>query len=770
MSESSVFSLEEKYQALEQQLILFPMDRMNLHRLVRFFYQNSASLRPFRSYYIETAEWFELLFTPQSLKFQSPEFYQELFQVLKTGSQIVESGPIESLFHDLIRTWKHHAAEMQFYLGEYLSGIRVLRGGKEVLHLTDIHPGQGVSDYQYFHSWLGVVKAKNVALDSEDWEILEKIDIDWESVTRLSRDQIWTLLIPRESGIENSSPDQTSVQVGILQPLLVTTELLSDRTGEDAVIFHNKTSTINDLAYQQSWDAVQAARQIYPRRGYQSKNRLKVIYSFPDTTSVYTGDSMGFAMGLVTVANLSRILESFQEYRLPQSIVVTGAMDQHGILRPISPESLRIKMNAVFYSSFEGIGIPAENRDEAQKLYNRFLQRYPHRHLEIIPIKSLREALHHPRLVIKQAVPFKQQLKIISRNWAAIAALILLTLLGVIFLPTWDRNPASLKMDKEGLSIYNKQHKTLWTYPIDSESWPQKWRQQKRLDTWNRASLIADLDGDGKHEVVTKSLIQKKENWSGELLFFESNGNLKWHYEDFPRIKFGDIWFEPFYRPGKIISIPPENFRDNSTLVVSMPHIPWYPDLLMKFSIEGEVLGTYIHSGVVNIQLKNKNTLQSGNQILFFGTNNDYNSGVLGILDAEHIRGHSPQDQFEYTPQGVELADHELYMRFPQLTDIFPYRARSNVILVLKKTPTEYRVDLHIGAWGGVIYTLDTNFQYRDVDFTDGLLIRYRTEYNRDLLEDYTLDEIKWRLSRIEYWEDGQWVVHQGVLDSVNQK
>ncbi|MFQ6614848.1 MAG: hypothetical protein ACE5D1_08400 [Fidelibacterota bacterium] len=212
------------------------------------------------------------------------------------------------------------------------------------------------------------------------------------------------------------------------------------------------------------------------------------------------------------------------------------------------------------------------------------------------------------------------------------------------------------------------------------------------------------------------------------------------------------------------------NSGENSDILVVSGHYPWYPAQILRLDAKGKLRGRYINSG----HFKNIDLLESGDsndaELLFYGTNNDYNSGIIGILDPDHMNGHSPQDQFEYTPQGVGIADHELYLRFPQLTDILPYRERSNVNSVVKIKPTEYRVRLYIGYWGIVFYTVDTNFQYLDVDFSDGFLTNYREAFNRDIFEDYTLEELKYRLSEIEYWENGKWVVHRGVLDSLNRE
>ncbi|MFQ6614257.1 MAG: hypothetical protein ACE5D1_05380, partial [Fidelibacterota bacterium] len=525
MSDSPVFSLEEKYQALEQQLILFPADRVNLYRLVQFFTENSATLTNFRSYYIESAEWFKLLFHSTSLKFQRPEFYDRLFQVLKTGIQAVESGPIQALFHDLMPIWRRYAAEMQFFLGEYDSGLRIVCGEKDSLRLDGMANNGHATGYDHFRDWLKALKTSPLALEAKDWEVLEEIDARWKLMTQLSRDRIRTILISQDSG--GGEPGGSVIQRGFIQSLLVTTELLHGKTGADVVVFQNKTTTTNDLAFQQSRDAVEAARKIYSGRRHRSKNRLKVIYSFPDTASLYTGDSMGFAMGMITVANLSRILESLREYRVPRNIAVTGAMDQYGKLRPISSDSLQIKMQAAFYSPVEAVGLPAENHEEALKIREQLTQSYPRRKLEIVPVKSLRETLNRPRLVVKKAVPVNQQLKIISRHWAAISALTVLTVLGLIFLPTWDTNPAHVQITKNNIEVSNRNNHLLWTHPIDTSFWPPIDKKDSALLHYSKHCLVTDMDRDRKFEVIVPLFIPENEEVTVQIMYFESDGNLK---------------------------------------------------------------------------------------------------------------------------------------------------------------------------------------------------------------------------------------------------
>ncbi|RMF07292.1 MAG: hypothetical protein D6762_07845 [Candidatus Neomarinimicrobiota bacterium] len=752
MTPSPVFALEEQFTALEQQIQLFPTDRLSLFHLIRFFSQPEANRNPtkFSSYYLESLEWFQQLLHPDTLQYHPPAFYEHLIQLLGQACSGTSGSPVSAEYELLKKTVQEYQIRLWLFLGELDRVARILGLPEPEILPTDVGP------YERLRHWMDSVKRSGSSPEGPVPPVLERCDQDWAAHNHQQRDVIWVLLINQweDQGLPVVEPEAFSLSC--IQPLSVTTELLSPENGDHEVIFLNPTFSVQDVVFQQSRDAVRTAQSVFPRSVFQKKTWIKAVFSFPESSSRYTGDSMGLGMGLVALGSFSKVLSSYWEYRLWQNVAVTGAMSDTGTIKPVSPESLRLKLTAAFFSPMRAVVIPDQNRLEAQTFLTRMNRKYPYRALELITAGHFRDVIQRSAIVVKQSVPWARRLKIFSQNWLTIAATLLLAVAAVVYLPVWDRNPYQIFTTSNGLVVKNRDERRLWDYPVDFSLYPRMIVESNIY--WPQTSLVTDLDGDGINEVLTHLIDPRNGKPPESIYCFDSHGTIRWKRDFSWTLRFGDELFEPNFYTSKIFVST--DTRESPYLFVQMRHRPWYPVLITKMNVQGEILETYIHSGVVHCRYLPERRL-----LVFYGTNNDYNSAVLGLLDPDHIAGHSPQDQYQYTPQGIPLADHVLYLRFPLVTSIFPYRGRYDVYSMEVLDNTGYRIDVRFEGWGGVIYLLDKNFRIVKVDFTDMLLNTYLSDMHHSLFEDFSETEVRRAFSRLEYWRQGKWVSDPGDLD-----
>lgn len=217
--------------------------------------------------------------------------------------------------------------------------------------------------------------------------------------------RVWCVLLEQEEATRFTEVGPIST----ILPLALSGTPRPRDTDQDYFLFNNRALSLNDLLHQQVQDASTCARNVLSLSRSQKHQYYRLLYSFSQKDSFYPGDSLGLGLGLLDLALLSEL--SGQPYHLyfSQRMVVTGALDMLGEVRPIGDQSLRVKVETVFYSPFAEIVLTFKNTGEAEKRLNSLGQRHKGKKVTIHPVKTLGECLQRPSIVVKKKVPLAKR-------------------------------------------------------------------------------------------------------------------------------------------------------------------------------------------------------------------------------------------------------------------------------------------------------------------------------------------------------------------------
>ncbi len=199
-----------------------------------------------------------------------------------------------------------------------------------------------------------------------------------------------------------------------------------------------------------------------------------------------------------------------------------------------------------------------------------------------------------------------------------------------------DRVPAKYEYAGADLIIQNRFGETLWSHRFDG---PLRISDDATAG-WRRIQFD-DLDGDGTTEVVAavghSDNLWPDRDYQSELYCFESDGKLRWRYHFSETLTFGGQKFAPPYTVNNLLIT---GDRRKHVWVVYV-HQPWWPGILLKLDDEGREGGRFVNVGYIYSLAHVRHA--GGSYILAGGVNNEYDAGMVAVLDTKDSDGHSPQ-------------------------------------------------------------------------------------------------------------------------------
>ena len=762
---NSLVAIEEQFRQLLHSLSVFHSNRLKIAILIDFFGQLNQKGDPllYQSYYQELLPYLLEQVTEESLLYQPIDQLLRLNKVLLSSHELCPSETESVDFVKTLQIVKQAMAKTYFYLGEWSDGLSVLwqEYNNETYRniLNDLDHVEEGSNIEKFNRLVSAMNGED-GIPYEVGAELQEINRDWKQIAGNAReDCIWTLLTEQQ---QNTGMFNHQMSIGTIKPLSLKLTVRPADADEDLLLFNNKIMSYNDLIHQQAQDALTAGRNIFFHSAAESLPLYKSLFSYPDKSLFYSGDSVGVAMGLLNLAGLSFLHTGKFRYTLRQEIAVTGPIDMLGNVRPISDKALSTKLKTIFFSPFKGVVLPAKNRDTAVNILVELNTKYGNRNLKILNVDTLADCLNNQAIVRKEKILLRERItKKTKRSLSvSIAAIILLLSLGVIYLFNQNVNPSRLDIKGKTLTIYNSSNKELWKYEFKNEivSPNQFEAARGRLPRY----IIDDLDGDGNNEVVIGFGSSANKIIDGSILYFDSEGLLKWRFHDHPKMKFGDEIMDDFYNIAFVLHNDFDG--DGEEEIVSVfTNRPWYPCRLIVMDLKGNILEEYWNSGYITWVIFVDVDGDGTDEIVFGGTNNDYDRAILGVLDYGSIGGHSPQDDFNYTPNGVSPGNQRYYMRFPDVKPTFfslseNARMSMNQINDLGNGQLDVRVSDGSTKVASIFYTMDYEMAVEKVGFSDGFLQNYFKTYDRNLYDDFDPEFISEHFSKLEYWDGEEWV------------
>lgn len=199
-----------------------------------------------------------------------------------------------------------------------------------------------------------------------------------------------------------------------------------------------------------------------------------------------------------------------------------------------------------------------------------------------------------------------------------------------------DPVPAKYTYAEKDLIIQNRSGETLWTYRFESSLRIE----DEGIETWRRIQF-EDVDSDGGIEVIAaighRDDFKIGADYPYDLYCFGSDGKVRWKYRFAEPLTFGEKTYNP---PFVVRSILVAGDKRKHVWVAYVQNT-WWPTVLVKLDSQGQEVDRFVNAGYVYSLTYVRNS--QGSFILAGGVNNEYDAGMLAVIDAENPRGASPQ-------------------------------------------------------------------------------------------------------------------------------
>lgn len=328
------------------------------------------------------------------------------------------------------------------------------------------------------------------------------------------------------------------------------------------------------------------------------------------------------------------------------------------------------------------------------------------------------------------------------------------------------RQPSDFKIVKSTLIMLDASGKELWRYDtgienLQSDSYYRKHFQFKKdpiIEEDGRGTLIPwiiviDINSDQKKEILFSIVTQDKYN-SGKLICFNQKGKVIWEFLGGREIKFGTETFADFVIRGfDVYDLDGDGFLE---IVIISHAVHRFPTRLCVLDYKGQVSGEYWNSGqLADFCFADLNS-DGRDKLVVVGLNNEYKKGCLVVLDPLKLKGCSPQQQFKYKCNELDIGSELYYILFPR-TDVDYYIHEvegTRNIKILENNLFSIRM-----LSSGLIYKIDYKLKLQNVVMSHTFKNLHRNllregEISSEINEEYERNLINGLL----YWDGKNWV------------
>jgi hypothetical protein len=247
--------------------------------------------------------------------------------------------------------------------------------------------------------------------------------------------------------------------------------------------------------------------------------------------------------------------------------------------------------------------------------------------------------------------------------------------------------------------------------------------------------LIADIDGDGRQEVLFNYFPRDLTNSRGSLMCFEASGRLRWEFRYGSPKTFAGRHFEPTYK-GNLIR--PVRIGGRPYLLTVANHYIWYPSQIALLDpVSGRLVEEYWHPGAIYHCVLHDLDADGQEEVVFGGLNNPgtgLGRAAAGVLKLPFSKApHRSPSLGESLPQltgGGELS----YVLFPTpdvsqvlgvLPEVWALRVDGNRVLVEVRMP----------EFGAIVYYLNFDLSVQEYRFSDNFIPLHERLYRQHLLD-----------------------------------
>jgi hypothetical protein len=451
---------------------------------------------------------------------------------------------------------------------------------------------------------------------------------------------------------------------GHLKDLFCAVDRMNGIHADDHLQINNSVPGYKDPLLHQGRDALSAVRRTLHEIGEEriAESSWNLSISIPEKQHVYTGDSLGLAMGTVMIASLLQKGRSRNTFLVNQKTAVTGALSPDGTCISVGEDGLAGKLTAAFYSPMEAVVVPYVNYRSAEEIVHGMKRKHPERNLRIIRADMLKNVIAHPSIVARQRKSLiAHTTGRIGRKVFRIAAVAFFLLLIVTCVLSWRK--FVLSPVPERVAIFGQN--VVATDYDGNEVWKFNLGYSPGVEVDNEIRenryLLEDLDGDGHREVAIQ-LSNRRRGTPLEVLILDHRGRLKdERYQIGSEIILDEIIYSRYYSPCLIDAFDFD--EDGIKEIVSITKHHGFPCRVDMIEPGHGIFGNYLHCGHIYEVAFIDITGNDIPEILLGATNCFYNQAVFIVLDSEYVSGASPSLGMR---EGFEEGSEMFYIRLPR--------------------------------------------------------------------------------------------------------
>lgn len=328
------------------------------------------------------------------------------------------------------------------------------------------------------------------------------------------------------------------------------------------------------------------------------------------------------------------------------------------------------------------------------------------------------------------------------RIWAAAGALLTVALGAVI---AWrvlaGGQPAQWRLEDGKLTILDARGRLLWE---------RTHGETPRGDVSYEQVLLADIDGDGKIEVLYNHVPAKPDPEGGVLYCYQASGKLRWQVRLGAHKKFGDREFSPVYA-GQILRSVRAGGKP-FVLVVSNHYLYYPSQAALLDPRDGRVVEEYWHPGALRHCVIQDLDGDGMEEAILGGINNPglgLGHPALAVLTLPFSRAQqrvqTARAEFLSVTGGGELS----YLLFPrpEVSTALGFLPQVGSIVVEENRRILVRIPFPES--GAVLYHLDFHLAVVDYRFSDNLPSLHHRLHRQGILDQDWSDRKATDLGRV---------------------
>lgn len=646
-------------------------------------------------------------------------------------------------------------ASLYFFAGDIDNGL------KQCCKITgdlELHVPEAISDnldaYTAFIMVCDYIKGRKPGIHCS----LMQIRNEWDTVRDAYYfDQLFCLFVEKTDG-------GRSVR-GRMRLLKGSVDCFNESATTDEITFDNQIKTPDDPFVGVTYEALKAVRSIFKNLNHkiESSSFYHAHFAIQDSEQTFTGNSIGFAAGLLAYIQLLRPDNSRVDRFLSAEVACTGGIDKSGQITKVNDGSLEHKVRRAFFSPIKYLVLPKENQLEADKILDGLYQKYPRRKMIIIYLNKFGDAIENHNIIRDEKVCIGEYVtkKAIKYSRAAkiqipLLLMLLYAMICVIYPKAWigfDRNPQYVQPTETGFVALNADSVALWEEGFNECGQPH-----------TIYSEVFDINGDEKNEVLIHPFFQFEcecrtmyfcYDWSGKEMYKRSTVIL----DQYPGDTLGALHISGKIYVRLVDSIP-LIITESSQSNPSRQHIKIWNQ-------NGDSIAWYINAGATELQMIQDFDSDNYEELLFSGINNRLGCAVLFVLEPNGTYGVSPpyHDDF-YDLSNVLPGNQLIYLQFP-ISDVGQKRLFQDYNIVAGGRIFENRlgiidipiVESDMDSTCNVIYSFNRNLKLESISFTDQFQYLREKLINNKVLSNISDYEYKNTLfNEVKYWKNNQWI------------